>query len=318
MSARRCANLSENVGVRLEGERVKFHRNRYETESCAVYWRSGLRRPGRELVDSQSRILVLLMFWILQENLKQERGFERLLDALRTRGLPHTIVKVIPFSHELIPEPTISHSHVVVSGSTAMSKIATERGWKPGGFLNDNFDFSIWQNAYRGLLLNEDATICEFGRLNPVDSIFVRPCADDKTFAGLVVSREQLREWQDQIHAISDEFATLTPETLVLSATPKQILKELRFFIVDREVVTGSVYRANGRTFLSKDCDPSALKFAEKTAQTWQPDRAFVLDIAITSHGPKVIEINCISSAGFYEADLERIVDALESRFGGE
>ncbi len=182
--------------------------------------------------------------------------------------------------------------------------------------MNGGFDFSVWRVPYRGLLLNEDAEINEFGRLEPRGPIFVRPCSDDKAFAGLVIDPERLQAWQSQVRSISDGYSSLTPETMVLSATPKLMLQELRFFIVDRQVVTGSVYRTEGRSHLSRVRDGPAWAYAEQAARLWQPDRAFVLDIAITPVGPKIIEINSINSAGFYDADLEALVNALENSFG--
>lgn len=256
------------------------------------------------------------MFWIIQENLCNEIGFDRLLAALNKRSLPFEIVKVVPFSHELVPEPSIPEGPVIVSGSTALSKVAMERGWNPGAFLNDNFDFSVWKEKYKGLLLNEEAVVEEFGKLNPKEPVFIRPCSGHKTFAGFILEPERLQSWQDQILGISDGFATLTPETLVLVATPKDIFKEFRFFIVDGKVMTGSLYKVGSRSCFSNDYDKDAWGFAEVAAEIWQPDRAFVLDIALTANGPKVIEINCLTSAGFYEADVDRLVEALESSFG--
>lgn len=256
------------------------------------------------------------MFWLIQENLKNEIGFERLIKAVTQRALPYEIIKVIPFSHQILPEPSIPDGPVIVSGSIALSKIAMERGWSPGAFLNDNFDFSVWKERYQGLLLNEDGTIEEFGKLNPKEPIFIRPCSDHKTFAGLVIEPDKMQSWQEQILGISDGYATLTPETLVLSATPKVILSEFRFFIVDGQVITGSTYKVGLYPHYSPEYDESAKAFAEQAAQVWQPDRAFVLDIALTPAGPKIIEINCLTSSGFYEADVDSLVEALERSFG--
>jgi hypothetical protein len=256
------------------------------------------------------------MFWIVQENISNEIGFEKLIQALERRSLPFKIVKLIPFSHEIAPEPCIPEGSVIVSGSPTLSKIAMERAWQPGAFLNDNFDFSVWQEKYKGLLLNEDARIEEFGKLNPKEPIFVRPCSDHKTFAGFIIEPENLQTWQQQILGISDGYATLTPETLVLSATPKPILKEFRFFVVDKQIVTWSLYKTWTYAHSSSDCDDEVVAFAEKAVQVWQPDRAFVIDIALTPIGPKVIEINCLTSAGFYEADVDHLVETLERTFG--
>lgn len=256
------------------------------------------------------------MFWVIQENLSNEPGFESLTEALIRRALPFTIVKIVPFSHELIPEPVIPDGPVIVSGSTILTKVAMERGWKPGAFLNDNFDFRVWQEKYKGFLLNDDAVITEFGRLNPKEPVFVRPCSGHKTFAGFILEPENVQSWQDQILNVSDGYSTLTTETLVLSASPKQILREYRFFIIDRQVITGSLYKSGFYFQTSGDCDELAQSLAEAAAQTWQPDRAFVMDIALTPKGPKVIEINCLNAAGFYQANVDRLVEALEMKFG--
>lgn len=255
------------------------------------------------------------MFWVIQENFSNEIGFERLIQAVRQRSLPFEIVKVIPFSHELLPEPIVPDGFVIISGSKILSKIAMERGWQPGAMLNDNFDFCVWQEKYRDFLLNDDATIIEFGKLDPTEPIFVRPCSDRKTFTGLIIEPENFRSWQAQILGISDGYATLTPETLILSATPKQIFKEYRFFVVDGRVITGSLYRVGAHSQLSRDCDDSARTLAETAAKIWQPDSGFTIDIALTPVGAKVIEINCLTTSGFYEADVDAIVGALELKF---
>lgn len=39
---------------------------------------------------------------------------------------------------------------------------------------------------------------------------------------------------------------------------------------------------------------------------------AYVLDICRTDDGLKIIETNCINAAGFYAADLGKLVSALE------
>jgi uncharacterized protein YuzB (UPF0349 family) len=52
--------------------------------------------------------------------------------------------------------------------------------------------------------------------------------------------------------------------------------------------------------------------FAEAMVENWQPDRAFVIDVASTDEGYKVIEYNCLNSAGFYASDVAKIVNAIE------
>jgi len=50
----------------------------------------------------------------------------------------------------------------------------------------------------------------------------------------------------------------------------------------------------------------------------WQPARPFVIDTCIIDAGRneiqhKIVEINCINSAGFYNIDMQKFVNAIES-----
>ena len=58
--------------------------------------------------------------------------------------------------------------------------------------------------------------------------------------------------------------------------------------------------------------DPDAIKFVEDRIRQWTPDKAFCVDVALVEDGYKVIEINCINAAGFYKADVFKLVQALE------
>ena len=93
---------------------------------------------------------------------------------------------------------------------------------------------------------------------------------------------------------------------------PVTIHKECRFFVVDGAVVAGSTYKQGGVMVAGAETDPISAGYARACVQRWQPARAFVLDTALTPDGPSIVEVNCINSAGFYGADVERIVLAIE------
>ena len=58
--------------------------------------------------------------------------------------------------------------------------------------------------------------------------------------------------------------------------------------------------------------DIDGILFAEEMANIYQVAEAFVMDICLTTEGWKIVEINCVNSAGFYQADVEKLVMALE------
>lgn len=47
-----------------------------------------------------------------------------------------------------------------------------------------------------------------------------------------------------------------------------------------------------------------------------QPHEAFVIDVGDSEAGLKIVEINTLNSSAFYAADVQRLVLALEERFG--
>lgn len=255
------------------------------------------------------------MKWIIQENLYKEEAFLDLIQALDAIKADYQVVKVIPFSHDLLPEPEVD-DNVVVMGATTMIGIAKERDWNPGAFYNDNFDHKKWVKHLGDNLLNYEAEVCRFQDINPkYNPFFIRPCEDRKVFSGQVIDKANFDLWLRATEQASySGYTTLTPDTMVVVSPLKAIHAEWRFFIVDGKIVTGSLYKRGDRVIhlpLLKDEDSEL--FAREMIKLWQPDRAFVMDIALADNGYKVIEYNCLNSSGFYKSNVGKIVEAIES-----
>ena len=43
-------------------------------------------------------------------------------------------------------------------------------------------------------------------------------------------------------------------------------------------------------------------------------NKGFVMDLALTENGWKIIECGCINCAGFYEADMQTLLMAIEEK----
>jgi hypothetical protein len=254
------------------------------------------------------------MQWIVQENLYKEEAFLDLIQALDNYKLEYQVVKVIPFSHELLPEPEVT-GNTVVMGATTMIGIAQERRWHPGAFYNSNFDHAIWVQNLGTELLNYEAEICQFKDIKPkYNPFFVRPSEDRKVFSGQVIDQANFDVWLKATEqAAYSGYTTLTPETLVVVSPLKAIHAEWRFFVIDGTIVTGSLYKRGDyvRPLPLLYREDSEL-YAEQMVNKWQPDRAFVIDIALTDKGYKVIEYNCLNSSGFYKSNVGKIVNAIE------
>jgi hypothetical protein len=276
------------------------------------------------------------MKWVIQTNLLNERGYDAFLEALQRLEIDYDVVKVAPFSRKLLPEdfdyretdpelaeePYIDPEQKIVAfGTISLGKIAQNKGWSPGIFKNENFEFEVWRDGFgEDNILNAESIVGTIKDISIPDDwnwVFVRPTHDDKAFTGMVRSKYDFRDWQQQISTIEPgEFTPLHKDTVIAVAQEKKIYAEYRLFFVRKpygfECVTGSQYKLGNDVTHDENVPREVEYFASGMANSWAPTDAFVMDIATTPDGPKIIEINTINSAGFYAADPQKIVMAIE------
>jgi hypothetical protein len=255
------------------------------------------------------------MHWIIQENLYTEDGIDALLGALERFAISFTTVAIGP-GGTLAPDPKPS-GPVMVCGSVGLARVAGERGWQPGSFLNADHNYQSLVAHWGREMLNADARISAFRDVEPHgERVFIRPAADTKYFNGGVMDSEDVRAWRDALVRGEGSPVRCSPrmnaDTQVVCGPPAIIYKECRFFVVDGAVVACSTYKQGRHVLATGDVDPVSTDHAQACVRAWQPARAFVLDTALTPDGPRIVEVNCINSAGFYGADVQRIVMAIE------
>jgi hypothetical protein len=259
--------------------------------------------------------------WVIQNNLNFEVGIDNIKQILKSKNIEVVEVDIYKGDENIYFKDTrtlfnpISKNDIFVLGSYRLSRMATEKGFFPGCFSNDNFNYDCWtKNWTSEMMLNGHFLIQKITDIEiPAewDSVFARPFEDDKLITGGLYRKEDL------LIALSNKITDQNKEKSIIIAEKKTILAEYRFFIIDNEVVTGSLYKIRGQVVSSDVIDSVALAFAQERVKQWTPSRAFVLDIALTDSGPKIIEVNNISSAGLYKADVEKIVNSMESLMHG-
>jgi len=280
------------------------------------------------------------MHWILQNNLFNESAYQELLSTLERFNIPHSVHKVIPFIGELTPEPgqlipcqpkmsseTICeygtkgciahHKNVICMGSYSLRHSADKYGWTPGVFDLEPFDFRVQLEKWGEHMLNHDSVVCRFEDAYILTPAFIRPIHDSKTFAGKIMDKQEFEEWQVKVCLLKEDYGTtLDRDTLIQVGVPKKIFSEHRFWVVKGKIVTSSTYKL-GRTVIYQPLPADSMfqKFAEERIAEWQPHEAFVIDIADTEEGLKVVEINTLNSCGFYACDMQKLVMALEDAF---
>jgi hypothetical protein len=266
------------------------------------------------------------MRWVVQSNIFAEAGFAELLAAIERFALPLTMVKVVPFvgALELVEgELPADGADAIVMGSYALARVAARRGWWPGAFL-DNLDAEQHIARWGDHMLNADGRVHRFEEVPERASVFfLRPVHDTKAFTGTVLDWPSYCEWRDRLRDVPAPepdaapilTEVLTVDTPVLVSSCKEIWSETRVWIVDGEPVTWSGYKLGARARFSPphEVDERIVEFAAARATEWSPNRAYVLDVADTADGLKILEVNNLNAAGWYRADLQKLVARLDA-----
>lgn len=274
------------------------------------------------------------MHYIIQENIFKESNYQIILDALERLNLPHSVVRIFPFVDKIsllsdVPEDfnvdelkdydPPKGENVFVFGAVKLGRISNKRGWIPGSMLNDNHDYNVYKSYYKENLLNYDSIVCTVKDSTSIkwengDVKFIRPCKDSKSFTGKVFTEKQWKELSEFYGIEKNDL--FNEDTLVQIATPKDIQKEVRFWIVDGKIVTGSQYRLGNFLVLDEKYDSDAEIFAQQMVDLYQPAKGFVIDVCLHNDTWKVVEINCINASGFYKSDVQKLLIALEKYWG--
>lgn len=257
--------------------------------------------------------------WILQSNLIDQDQVDQIHRAVINADGVVQLVKVIPFCDDVdfIGEPVPSVASCLPYGSTKLTKLGQALGWRHT-FFNNSFKTTVW-NKERDDMLNQQADVMtvkeatkRFAAVAPEKLYFIRPVNDLKEFNGTVTTAEEIARWMASTESGNFSF---TEDTLVSIALPKNIETEWRWFIVDGQVVDGSVYRLRGLRLVKHESDPIVIAEAQRLADIWLPHETCVMDMATVINSrsieAKVVEFNCFNSSGFYYHNIPKIVQAV-------
>jgi hypothetical protein len=253
------------------------------------------------------------MYYIVQENVFKEENYDNLILALDRLQLQYEIVKYYPFLKTF--DFKTNRKDIFPFGALEISRISKEQEWYPGSQLNDNHDYLVYKEYYRENLLNYDSKIYKFGDdFFSEEPFFARPTLDTKVFVGQVYDMETWEIFRNN-QLTNGHSTILNVDTEIQVSSVKSIQNEIRFWIVKGEVVTASQYRLGNRRVLSENVDQSAYDFCKEMVKLFQLNDAFVMDICSVNNEYKIVECGCINCAGFYRADIQKLLIALENAF---
>lgn len=252
--------------------------------------------------------------WIVQNNLGSTGNYEAMQSHAQASNIPFLGVKIRPFTDD-VPEDNTS-GPVVVYGSCGMIRAARKTALARGIFDNDEgFKFKALKEGYRGALLNHDAVVwsvkdfCSQWRGGHSTKLFVRGNDDDKHIIGHVTTQTAFRE--DIVNR-----PTISPDYEIVISKYREIYREFRCWCVDGQIVAASPYGGGGNKldnyyWLSKATLGDAIGFAAEAVKVYQPHKIFVIDVCDSEDGLAIVELNGFNSAGFYEANIPKIMDAV-------
>ena len=250
--------------------------------------------------------------WILERNVFTEG--ERMRQAVSVAG--HRVIDWSDDWFSDLARPNWNEAALFHGSLGHADRIARELPWKPGAYCRtERFCCSAWYPDAREWLLhqrweihpaskfvaNADAIL---ERLGGNDSIFVRPDSPLKPFSGRILHRKDI-----SLARLDHGFYYDDTELPVIVAPVRQISLEWRYVVVDREVIAGSGYIANGRAATSDDPQGASWKFAAQVArQIPPPEPVYVLDVCETDSELRLLELNPFSGADLYGCNLSDVV----------
>lgn len=252
------------------------------------------------------------MYYLIQKNCFRDENYHKLEEICKKFKIDYQIIEVVPFTDTILYKP-FDGNKVWAWGSIKLANFIQKYGWKPGSMMNENHDFDIYSKKWNDLLLNSDSQIIEFGSKDfkePGYLFFARPCLDRKYFTGQVFTRQSWDEFV-QWNLTNGYTTTLNSESKIQISSIKDIQSEIRHWFVGNELITSSYYRINDKVKSIECTDQSILDFAKKCHSVWRPAEAYVLDTCITNGQQKIVEINCINAAGFYDCNMQKLVESI-------
>lgn len=255
-----------------------------------------------------------MLTWVIDQHVDRVKGVKTpFIDEARKRG--HIVHGL---RDSLIPKQ-LDVSGITISGPTIVrgshgfvNYVQRELNPSPGGFLNPaNFEPTVFSPLFKDLFLNYGYQTTTYGdfvanRDTFKGKIFVKPLDNIKLFNGITLEDDE--DLSDRhYHIFSKWFAPESNATIVVSPA-KEIGKEYRFVVVDKIPVAASEYKVEHKGQAPID----AHDFVKELTKIWNPMPVYVVDIAETNEGYKIVEYNQFGSSGVYECNQSDTIDALE------
>lgn len=257
------------------------------------------------------------MYILIQSNIHKDPDFDRIYPILEELGIPYEKINLNSAITKL--EISEKRNDVFVYGSVKLAMLAKKNSeWKFGSFYGGNHLSEVNSKFYKDNLLNYQTEIRELSA--PLDwqekeEKFIKPYQYAKLFTGNIFTKNK---WENFVeNTLQNPNSPLIDEhSLIQVSAPRGIIKEARLWIVGKKVVEAVYYKILKDIPFEEHVEVAALEFAEAMIEIFNVADAFVMDVCLTDIGWKIVEINCINSAGFFpNTNIKRIFNSLNNYF---
>lgn len=179
-------------------------------------------------------------------------------------------------------------------------------------FYNSNTFDQYYYSKLDLPLLNRDSKffpIAENLNTSFETPCFIKPSQDLKTFLpGILAVGQTIENF-----ILNTSHLAQYDHEMALIAPVKEILYEYRFFVVNKQVITGSQYKNHDKVQYDTFIPEHILKAAEQYSQLYQPHDIYTMDLAQTKNSIDIVEYNCWNGSGLYHSDKLKIFKTVES-----
>jgi ATP-grasp domain, R2K clade family 3 len=257
------------------------------------------------------------MYILIQSNLTKNPEYDKIYPILEELHIPFEKIELNSSITRL--EISQNRNDVFVYGSVKLAMLGKENThWRPGSFYGGNHLFEVYAQFYKEHVLNYRTEVKSFSdKLNWADQEqkFIKPYKIAKLFTGNIFTKIK---WEDFVeNSLKNPHNPLLDEnSLVQISIPREIIKEARLWIVGGEIVEAIYYKILADIPYEESVEKEGIEFARQMISIFNVAEAFVMDICLTDIGWKIVEINCINSAGFYpNTHIEKIFKALDAYY---
>ncbi len=257
--------------------------------------------------------------WIL-EQFAVEDYFDKIIECVNKFDDNYVHLKSFEYYIRDLEKEVDNTLPTVALCSIQTAREINRKKFIPGAIYSDKaFEVNRYYKDYHEFILNKDYMCLPFWSLvqnkdfifntfGNNDCVFIRPNSGGKSFTGFVTDKDNFECAIDQAFIVGEE-----PYELVCISEPKNIKYEWRIVIIDGKVISGCRYKTFVKRDLIEEIPDRVIDYAKLVVESVKnpPQECYIMDVAETSDGLSIVELNSMSCSGLYKCDISKIMVAL-------